>query len=123
MPLIDKDIILDQDYEKIERASFDDIVQFIVKDCNEAIAEPNLPFRTKFATEQGRMTKAVAHFIKASALLFDASPLWNPDDDVRKWQTAAAAAKEAVAALESNGYELYPKYEEYFITRPDKCLT
>lgn len=120
VPLIDKDIILDQDYEKIERASFDDIVQFIVKDCNEAIAEPNLPFRTKFATEQGRMTKAVAHFIKASALLFDASPLWNPDDDVRKWQAAAAAAKEAVAALESNGYELYPKYEEYFITRPDK---
>ena len=75
MPLIDKDIILDQDYEKIERASFDDIVQFIVKDCNEAIAEPNLPFRTKFATEQGRMTKAVAHFIKASALLFDANPI------------------------------------------------
>ena len=50
------------------------------------------------------MTKAVAHFIKASALLFDASPLWNPDDDVRKWQAAADAAKEAVAVYPVAGW-------------------
>lgn len=120
VPLIDKDITIETDFSHIKRASFEEIVQFIVKDCNEAINEPNLPFRTYTGPERGRMTKAIAHFIKTSALLFNASPLWNPQNDNSKWQAAATAAKEAVAALEANGYALYPRYEEFFITRPDK---
>lgn len=120
VPLIDRDITIETDFTHLTRASFDEIVQFIVKDCNDAINEPNLPFRTTTSPEQGRMTKAVAHFIKASALLFNASPLWNPTNDKAKWQAAATAAREAVIALEANGYMLYPRYEEYFITRPDK---
>lgn len=120
VPLIDKDITIETDFSHIKRASFEEIVQFIVKDCNEAINEPHLPFRTHTGPERGRMTKAVAYFIKASALLFDASPLWNPTNDNIKWQAAANAAKEAITALEANGYTLYPRYEEFFITRPDK---
>lgn len=120
VPLFDKDITLKTDFSNITRAGFQECVDFIVKDCNEAIAEPYLPFRRDEVAEQGRMTKAIAHFIKASALLFNASPLWNTSNDRPKWQAAATAAKEAISALEGNGYQLFPRYEEYFITRPDK---
>ena len=120
VPIIDKDITREIDHAQIKRASFDECVKFIVKDCDEAIAEPALPFRTVEVPEQGRMTKAVAYFIKASALLFNASPLWNPENSAVKWQAATAAAKQAVDALASNGYQLFNDYEGFFITRPDK---
>jgi len=120
VPLFAEDITRRDNFADIERASFDDCVQFIVKDCDEAIASRELPFRTMEDGQRGRMTKAVAYFIKASALLFAASPHWNPSNDVVKWQTAATAAKEALDQLVSHGYQLFPNYERFFITRPDK---
>jgi len=120
VPLFDTDITLKTDFSDVTRASFQECTDFVVKDCDDAIAEPNLPFRTTVEGERGRMTKAIAYFIKASVLLFNASPLWNPENDQAKWAAAAKACKEAVDALESNGYELYPDYETFFITRPDK---
>lgn len=120
VPLFAEDITRRDNFADIERASFDDCVQFIVKDCDEAIASKELPFRTMEDGQRGRMTKAVAYFIKASALLFAASPHWNPSNDVVKWQTAATAAKEALDQLVSHGYQLFPNYERFFITRPDK---
>ena len=95
VPLFAEDITRRDNFADIERASFDDCVQFIVKDCDEAIASRELPFRTMEDGQRGRMTKAVAYFIKASALLFAASPHWNPSNDAVKWQAAATAAKEA----------------------------
>ncbi len=120
VPLFAEDITRRDNFADIERASFDDCVQFIVKDCDEAIASKELPFRTMEDGQRGRMTKAVAYFIKASALLFAASPHWNPSNDVVKWQAAATAAKEALDQLVSHGYQLFPNYERFFITRPDK---
>ena len=120
VPIIDKDIVKETDFTYIRRASFQECVDFIVEDCDAAIAEPNLPFRTASEKEQGRMTKAVAHFIKASALLFNASPLWNKEKDITKWQVAANAARVAVEELEKNDYALFSNYEQFFITRPDK---
>ncbi|MFC2711489.1 RagB/SusD family nutrient uptake outer membrane protein [Hoylesella oralis] len=120
VPLFAEDITRRDNFADIERASFDDCVQFIVKDCDEAIASRELPFRTMEDGQRGRMTKAVAYFIKASALLFAASPHWNPSNDAVKWQAAATAAKEALDQLVSHGYQLFPNYERFFITRPDK---
>ena len=120
VPLFDTDITLKTDFSDVKRATFQECTDFVVKDCDDAIAEPNLPFRTIEEGERGRMTKAVAYFIKASVLLFNASPLWNPEGDQGKWAKAAKACKEAVDALETNGYGLYPDYEKFFITRPDK---
>lgn len=120
VPLFAEDITRRDNFADIERASFDDCVQFIVKDCDEAIASKELPFRTMEDGQRGRMTKAVAYFIKASALLFAASPHWNPSNDVVKWQAAATAAKETLDQLVSHGYQLFPNYERFFITRPDK---
>ena len=121
MPIVDKPFELTADFAALSRASFDSCVQFIVKDCNEVIAEPALPYRiTSGDPDRGRFTKAVAYAIKSEALLFNASPLWNPSNDKTKWQVASTAAQEAITALttESN-FGLYPDYGSYFITTPD----
>jgi hypothetical protein len=119
MPIIDKDITSEQDFSKIKRNTFEECTQFIVKDCDEAIADPNLPYRVTSEAERGRMTKAVAYAVKSQILLFNASPQWNPTNDAAKWKVAADASKQALQALTTNGFQLYPNYENYFITKPD----
>lgn len=121
MPIVDKPFELTADFSGLTRPSFNDCVQFIVKDCNEAIAEANLPWRiTTNESDRARFTKAVAYAIKSEALLFNASPLWNTTNDKAKWQAAATAAKEAITALTTQGnYALFSNYGNYFITTPD----
>lgn len=119
MPVIDKDITQESDFSQIKRNTFAECVAFIVQNCDQAIAEPNLPYRVTSEAERGRMTKAVAYAVKSQALLFNASPLWNPENNASKWQQAAAASKEALTALTTNGFQLFSNYENYFITKPD----
>lgn len=105
------------------RASIDDCVNAIVELCDEAI--PNLP--TMNSAEQSRQAyfkKESTATIKAYALIFAASPLFNgntqlkdftnkkgerlfPDYDKEKWHKAAIAADEAIEYATIGGKHLY----------------
>jgi hypothetical protein len=121
MPMVSKAFDLTTDFSGLSRPTFDSCVQFIVKDCNDAIAEQNLPYRiTTSEPDRARFTKAVAYAIKSEALLFNASPLWNTSGDKAKWQAAATAAQDAITNLTTNSnYGLFSDYATYFITTPD----
>lgn len=123
MPIIEKELKANEDFTTIKRASFQECTDFILKNVNEAIAEPNLPYRGTHETERGRMTKAIAYSIKSIVTLYNASPLWNSENNGEKWKQAAAASKEALDKLTENGYALFPNYERLFITRPDKSAS
>ncbi len=77
----------------IERTSADQIVKFIVEEC-DAIA-PYLPenYTTEVGSEIGRATRIAAYALKARTLLYAASPLHNPNGDKAKWAKAAEACK------------------------------
>ena len=121
MPVVDKPFSLTTDFAALSRPTFDSCIQFIVKDCNEAIAEPALPYRiTTSEPDRARFTKAVAYALKSEAMLFGASPLWNTSNDKTKWQAAATASQDAITNLTtSSNYGLFPDYATYFITTPD----
>ena len=89
----------------IEKTPFDEVISFIVAECDEAAA--NLPntYVGMLDDEIGRVTKGFALAVKAKALLYAASPLHNPGGDKAKWQKAAAAAK---AIIDMNYYKLDP---------------
>ena len=72
----------------IERTSADQIVKFIVEEC-DAIA-PYLPenYTTEVGSEIGRATRIAAYALKARTLLYAASPLHKA-----KWAKAAEACK------------------------------
>ncbi len=114
LPIVDKQFPDNFDYKELKRNSFEECAAFIVSDCDYAIKEPNLPYRTAIEGERGRITKSVAYAIKSQVLLYNASPLWNPGNDAGKWQLAAAAGKEAKEALVQNGFVLNADYEKYF---------
>lgn len=77
----------------IPRTSADEIVKFIVDEC-DAIA-PYLPvsYGTEIGSEVGRATRIAAFALKARTLLYAASPLHNPTGDKTKWVKAAEACK------------------------------
>jgi hypothetical protein len=110
VPIIDHRLNVD-DNLKIPRSSVAEVVDFIVKDCDEA-----LPYLAENYTEskgnanlKGRMHKGVALAVKSKTLLFAASPLFNTatpylsfgehndlicygDEKKDRWEAAAAAA-------------------------------
>ena len=77
----------------IERTPADQIVKFIVDEC-DAVA-PYLPvsYVTEVEAEIGRATRIAAFALKARTLLYAASPLHNPNNNKEKWIEAANACK------------------------------
>ncbi len=89
----------------IEKTPFDEVIDFIVTECDEAAK--NLPdtYVGLLDDETGRVTRGFALAVKTKALLYAASPLYNPSGDKSKWEKAAAAAKEI---MDLNVYRLDP---------------
>ena len=119
LPIIREPYTYDADFSKVERSSFHDVVEFIVEDCDAALACEDLPWRITTDSEAMRMTKAVAWAIKSRMTLFAASPLYN--DGNNYWEEAYSVNKAAVQALESNGYALYDKLNQAAVWGDEKA--
>ena len=89
----------------IEKTPFDEVIDFIVKECDEAAQYLPTTYVGMLDDEIGRVTKGFALAVKAKALLYAASPLHNPSGDKAKWQKAAKAAKDII---DLNVYRLDP---------------
>ena len=92
----------------VERTSADQIVKFIVDEC-DAIA-PYLPvsYGTEIGAEVGRATRLAVFALKARTLLYAASPLHNPSGDKAKWARAAEACKYILDNAAGWGLKLSP---------------
>ncbi|GAB3018202.1 hypothetical protein GCM10027051_24100 [Niabella terrae] len=72
-------------------------------------------------TDRGKISQTAAAALKAKALLWWASPLFNPQDDgvhpydPERWQQAYKAAQEAYTMAIAAGYSLMPSYATLFL--------
>ncbi|MDR6781544.1 hypothetical protein ABIE26_001968 [Pedobacter africanus] len=110
VPIIDRVLQISDDLN-IPKNTYNETVDFIIKDCNSAIAV--LP-PSYTASNVGRATKGAAMMLKARVLLYAASALNNPANDKTKWEAAAAAAKEV---LDLQLYGLDDNYKLLFHKR------
>lgn len=134
IPIVDVNLEVNSDPEevRVKRRPVEEVIEFVVNLLDESME--NLPDRiTETSTEMGRITKPIAASIKAKALVWAASPLFNgnPDyvnfkdkegtqlipsqKDDSKWGRAAEAIKEAIDISEANGHALYqyqPGFEQ-----------
>lgn len=92
-------------------------IDIIIKDLDYAYA--NLPW-TWTGDDKGRATKAAALALKGRVLLYYASPQFNPDNKMDRWETAYKVNKQAKEELEANGYGLYPSYENVWYDEMNK---
>lgn len=111
VPLVTKTLSL-TDNTDLKRASYDDIINFVVSEIDAVKDSLQKDWRTFDITKAGRITKGTALAIKSQALLYAASPLHNPSNDLSKWQRAAAASWDIIAL---KTYSLNSKYQDLFI--------
>jgi starch-binding outer membrane protein, SusD/RagB family len=136
-PIVDKYYLLgDPELAQKTRSSFAECVSHIVNLCDSAVKYLDLdPFGG--AGGFGRMTRGAALAIKAKALVYSASPLFNQAgnanpltghvnptaDQVRtRWEQAAEALAAVINLARPTGakrYSLFNNYERLFITSPN----
>ncbi|KAA9038659.1 RagB/SusD family nutrient uptake outer membrane protein [Ginsengibacter hankyongi] len=109
VPLITQPFTLNDSFD-LPRNTYEECMDFVTKELDEAINLLPLAYTAK---DQGRITKGAAMAIKSRVLLYAASPLNNPQNDLSKWQKAADAAK---AVIDLNKYQLYPDYKKMFLS-------
>lgn len=82
----------------IAASSFQEVVDYIVTEIDSYKNQMQANWQTTslFANQDGRFNQGAALMLKARVLLYAASPLHNPGNDVAKWQRAAKAAAEAL---------------------------
>ena len=82
-----------EEANSIEKTPFNEVIDFIVKECDDCAEHLPDTYIGMLGDEYGRVTKAFAMAVKAKALLYAASPLFNKNGDAEKWKAAADAAK------------------------------
>ena len=89
----------------IHKTPFDEVVDFIVEECDTCILKLPDSYMNMLDSEYGRVTRGFAMAVKTKALLYAASPLFNTTGDKEKWLKAAKAAQDLI---ESGLYTLDP---------------
>ncbi|WP_148371415.1 RagB/SusD family nutrient uptake outer membrane protein [Bacteroides bouchesdurhonensis] len=105
MPL---EVLTEEEANTIGKTSFNDVIDFIVSECDEAIADNHLPdsYVNEPNAEVGRVTKGFAMAVKSKALLYAASKLHNPSMNTDLWKKSAKAALDII---NTGLYSLDPK--------------
>ena len=107
VPIIEGVFELNDDYT-LSRSSYDACVDYIVSDLDDAISL--LPAK-QTGSNLGRASGDAARALKSRVLLYAASHLNNPNNDLTKWQKAADAAE----SLLNTGYSLNNDYQKTFL--------
>lgn len=115
VPIINKTFKLGEDYS-VTRDSYDDCVAHIISELDEAISV--LPDK-RTSAELGLVSADAARALKSRVLLYAASPLNNPTNNLNKWQQAADAAE---ALINVGRYSLYSNYQSLFLSNNDEII-
>ncbi|MDR0573291.1 MAG: RagB/SusD family nutrient uptake outer membrane protein [Tannerella sp.] len=137
-PIMDaaEEMDITYDYSQAERASIEEVTDYIIGECDLALATPEsegqpVGFRWALTdSDRGQISRAFAQAVKSEAALYAASPLWNPSNSGKyTWAKAAEITKAALDACLAHGFKLYDTpvggniaqnpYAYYFIQRSD----
>ena len=114
VPLMGDRVLGVDDNIELPRNTYAECLKYVLDECEalKAIARPDNSLAAD--EDYGRVTQGVVLALKARILLYDASPLNNPNNDLAKWAVAAQAAKDVMAL---NIFSLTTAYTSIFNTR------
>ena len=116
VPIITKAYTLEDTDYSITRNTYEECVDFILKDLDEAIE--HLPAKME-GENKGRASADACKALKSRLLLYAASPLVNTSNDLKKWELARDAAK---AVIDLPGYSLASDYRTLFLEDNDEII-
>lgn len=112
VPLVLKSQDINNDELNVSRSKSSVCFEQIAKDLDSCYG---LPKSWNLTTDGGRITKGVALALKGKALMYWASPQFNPGNDVARWEKAYLACKAAYDTCISHGYDLVSSFSNIFI--------
>ena len=95
----------------LTRSSYEDVVSHMVDMLEKADPDLEDDWYSYDVQKYGRITKGVARSLKSRILLYAARLMHNPENDRKKWEDAAKAAKDVI---DMNIYELEEDYGSLF---------
>lgn len=81
----------------LTRNTTDEVFKYIVDLCDEAYPDLLENWYAYIQNERGRIEKAGALALKSRVLLYAASPLYNPSNDIEKWKKVAEPCRQIFA--------------------------
>lgn len=108
VPLI-TEILSPEEANGVTQAPFDELVDFIVSECDAVADSLPVSFKELLGGETGRTTRGAAKALKARTLLYAASPLHNTSGETEPWIQAAEAANEIIELM---AYDLEGAYDD-----------
>ena len=121
VPLITR-VLTVEEAKSVTQSSFQDVVSFIVKECDEVAAALPVDYGNfSSAKETGRATRGAALALKSRVLLYAASPLHNSANNSNLWVESAKASK---AIIDAGWYSLEANYSNIVnnLTSPELIL-
>ena len=111
--------LTNEEANTVGKTPFQEVIQFIVNECNEAIHVLPETFANQPGQQIGRTTKGFAMAVKSKALLYAASKLHNPSMNTDLWKQSAKAALDIIV---SGLYELSPAESANNLTSKEVVL-
>lgn len=111
VPLILTPQSLDDPNLDVPRAKSSECFAQIAKDLDSATAYLPASWAT---ADKGKITRAVAAALKGKALMYWASPQFNPTGIASRWEDAYTACKAAYDLAVTDGYALFGNYANIF---------
>ncbi len=99
-------VLTEAEANSVTRTPANDVINFIVSECDAIVNKLPISYKTLNPAETGRVTRATVLALKARTLLYAASPLLNPGQDMVKWQAAALANKNVLDSCTLYGITL-----------------
>jgi hypothetical protein len=134
VPIMDTPSEVDHDYSTTVRNTVEEVTDFILADCDSALASPDEKSLTAFRWnltegDRGVISRAFAWAVKSEAALCAASPLFFESGSKYTWDKAAQVTRAALDACIDHGFSLYSTpvlpataqnpYAYYFIQQSD----
>ncbi len=115
VPLLGDRVLTINDDLKLSRNTYDECVSYIVNECDSVkdVVRPD----PVASGDYGRITKMVVLTLKAKTLLYAASALNNPSNDINKWKKAKNALADVIRQATVGGFALEPVFNNVFTTR------
>ena len=95
VPLINK-VLESSDNSNVARSSYQEVVEYIVSEIDAVKDSLNRNWVSHGVSKTGRIDLGASLALKSRVLLYAASPLNNPTNDIAKWEAAASAAYEVI---------------------------
>lgn len=100
------EVLTDKEANSLSRTSADKVFEFIVQECDEIAPELPVNYSEYIDNQTGRVARGAVLALKARALLYRASPLFNLSGDKALWKEAALASKAVLDYANTNNVKL-----------------